>query len=74
MEVTKVGTQSLQMKMQNDELCLKEATVISMFSFQPLAARLPELESKLETLHVDCSHLFNSKHRSKLSTDYSSSE
>ena len=37
-----------------------------------LAARLPELTSKLERL--DCSHLLNSEHRSKLSTDYSSSE
>ena len=41
---------------------LKEATVIC--SFYLLAARLPELASKLERL--DCSHLFNSKHRSKL--------
>ena len=31
------------------------------------AARLPKLTSKLERL--DCSYLFNSKHRSKLSTD-----
>ena len=37
-----------------------------------LAARLPELTSKLESL--ECSHLLNSEHRSKLSTDYSSSE
>ena len=35
-----------------------------------LTARLPEL--KLERL--DCSHLLNSEHRSKLSTDYSSGE
>ena len=35
-----------------------------------LAARLPELTSKLERL--ECSHLLNSEHRSKLSTDYSS--
>ena len=37
-----------------------------------LAVRLPELTSKLE--RIDCSHLFNSEHRSKLSTDYSSGE
>ena len=47
---------------------MKEATVI--YGFHPLAARLPELALKLERL--DCSHLFNSEHRSKLSTDYSS--
>ena len=56
--------------MQNAELCLKEATVI--YGFHLLAARLPELASKLERL--DCSHLFNSEHRSKLSNDYSSVE
>ena len=37
-----------------------------------LAARLLELTSKLERL--DFSHFFNSEHRSKLSTDYSSGE
>ena len=37
-----------------------------------LAARSPELTSKLERL--DCSHLLNSEHRSKLSADYSSGE
>ena len=37
-----------------------------------LAARLPKLATKLERL--DCSHLLNFEHRSKLSTDYSSSE
>ena len=45
------------------------------YSYLPLyllAARLPELTSKLERL--DCSHLLNSEHRSKLSTDYSSGE
>ena len=41
-----------------------------IYGFQPLAARLPEIASKLERL--DCSYLFNSEHRSKLSTDYSS--
>ena len=43
-------------------------------SYRPylLAARSPELTSKLERL--DCSQLLNSEHRSKLSTDYSSGE
>ena len=72
MEIMKVGAQSLQMKIRNAKLYLKEATVI--YGFQPLAARLCELESKLERLHVDCSHLFNSKRRSKFSTDYSLGE
>ena len=56
--------------MQNVELYLKETTVI--YGFRPLAARLAELASKSERL--DCSHLFNSEHRSKLSTVYSSGE
>ena len=56
--------------MPNAELYLKEATVI--YGFYLLAARLPELTSKLERL--DCSHLFNSEHRSKLSTNYSPGE
>ena len=60
----------MRMKMLNAELYLKEATVI--YGFHPLAARLPELALKLERL--DCSHLFNSEHRSKLSTRYSSGE
>ena len=68
--ITKEEAQSLQMKMPNAELYLKEATVI--YRFYLLAARLPELTSKLERL--DCSHLFNSEHRSKLSPDYSSGE
>ena len=67
-EITTEGAQSLRMmKMQNAELYLKEATVI--YGFYLLAARLAELTSKLERL--DRSHLFNSEHRSKLSTDYS---
>ena len=72
MEITKGGVQSLRMKMGNAEckLYLKEDTVI--YGFHPDAARLPELASKLERL--DCSHLFNSEHRSKLSTDYSSGD
>ena len=70
MEITKKGAQTLRMKMPNAELFLKEATVI--YDFYLLAARLPELTSKLERL--DCSHLFNSEHRSKLSTDYLSGE
>ena len=45
-------------------LYLKEATVI--YGFLPLAARLRELASKLERL--GCSHFFNTKHGSKLST------
>ena len=68
MKITKVGAQSLQMKMPNAELYLKEATN----SYLWLAARLPKLTSKLERL--DFFHLFNSEHRSNLSTDYSSSE
>ena len=54
----------------NAELYLKEAKVI--YGFHPLAARLPELTSKLERL--GCSHFFNSEHRSKLSTNHSSGE
>ena len=60
----------MAMNMRNGEFYLKEATVI--YGFHPLAAGLPELVSKLERL--DSSHLFNSEHRSKLSTDYSSDE
>ena len=70
MEIMKDGGQSLRMKMPNAELYLKEAPVI--YGFYLLAARLPEPASKLERL--DCSHLINSEDRSKLSTDYSSSE
>ena len=44
----------------------------SYLRFYLLAARLPELMSKLKRL--DCSHLLNSEHRSKLSTDYLSGE
>jgi len=44
----------LRMKMRNAELYLKGTTVI--YGLQPLAARLPELASKLERL--DCSHWF----------------
>ena len=60
----------MPMKMRIIKLYLKEATVI--YGFHLLATRLPELASKLERL--DCSHLFNSEHRSKLSTDFSSGE
>ena len=58
--------------MRNAELYLKGATgdLFFTYGFCPLAARLPELASKLERL--DCFHLFNSEHRSKLSTDYPS--
>ena len=70
MEITKEGAQSLQMKMRNAELYLKEAKFL--YGFDPLAARLPELAtcivSKLERLH--CSPLFNSEHMSKLSNDF----
>ena len=48
------------------ELYLKEPNVIYR-GFYLLAARLLELKSKLERL--DCFHLLNSEHRSKLSTD-----
>ena len=51
--------------MRNAELYMKKAPVFTAFT--PLAARLPELGSKLERL--DCSRLFNPEHRSKLSTD-----
>ena len=71
MEIMKEGGQSLRMKMPNAELYLKEVPVV--YGFYLLAARLPELASKLE--RQDCSHLsVNSEHRSKLSTDYSSGE
>ena len=56
--------------MRNTELYLKEVSVI--YGFHLLSARLPKLAPKLERL--DCSHLFYSEHRSKLSTDYSSCE
>ena len=49
MEITKQGAQSLRIKMRNVELYLKEAVVI--YGFHPLAARLPELASKLERLN-----------------------
>ena len=63
MEIMTEGAQSLWiMKIRNADLYLKEATV--SYGFHPLAARLPELASKLERL--DCSHLFNSERRSKL--------
>ena len=67
----KQGVQSLLMKMRIIKLYLKVATV-NIYGFHLLATRLPELASKLERL--DCSHLFNSEHRSKLSTDFSSGE
>ena len=66
MEITKEGAQSLRMKMSNAELYLKEPTVV--YSFYLLAGRLLELKSKLERL--DCFHLSNSEHRSKLSADF----
>ena len=62
----------LRMKLRNAEFYLKGATVIYRAQFHPLGARLPELASKIEIL--DCPHLFNSDHRSTLSTDYSSGE
>ena len=55
----------MRMKMPNVELYLKEVAVI--YGFYLLAARLFELASNLERL--DCSHLFNSEHRRKISTD-----
>ena len=58
------------MNMRNAELYLKETIVI--YGFHPLGARLPGLASKLERL--DYSPLFNSEHKSKLSTDYLSGE
>ena len=72
MEFKKEGAQSLQMKMRNAELYLKEAKVI--YGFYPLAARLPELAIVFKLERLDCSHLFNSEYRSKLSNDYSSSQ
>ena len=62
MEITKEGAQSLLIKMRNVELYLKEANVI--YRFHP--------HKKLERL--DCSHLFSSEHRSKVSTYYTSGE
>ena len=65
---------SLRMKMRNAELYLKGATVI--YGLQPLAARLPELASKLE--RIDCFHWcyseYSREYQSKLSTDHSSGE
>ena len=58
-EITKQGAQSLRMKMRNAELNVKGATVI--YGLQPLAARLPELTKKLETLN--CSYWFYSELR-----------
>ena len=67
MEIMTEWAQSLQiMKMWSGELYLKEATVI--YGFQTPGARLPKLASKLERLEF--SHLFNSEHWSKLSTDW----
>ena len=53
---------SSKLAVPNAELYLKVATVI--YGFHLLAARMPEVASKLER------HLFYSKHRNKLSTDY----
>ena len=73
MEITKEGAQSLRRKMPNAEFYLTEATVIYLWLLPAkLAARLPELVSKLG--RVGCSHLFNLECRSKLLTDYSSGE
>ena len=76
MEIVKIEAhdQSFRMKVRNADLYLKEATVIFIYNFHPLTARLPALDiaSKLERL--DCSHLFNSEHRGKLSTDYTSGQ
>ena len=71
MEITKQGARSLWIKMRNVDLYLKEATVI--YSFHPLAAGYPTVALKLQE-RLDCSHLFNSEHRRKFSTDYSSGE
>ena len=57
---------------ENAKCCVAFERSYSYLRFHPLAARLPELASKLERL--DRSHLFKSEHRSKLSTDYSSGE
>ena len=59
MEITKQGAQRLRINMQNAELKLKGATVI--YGSQSLAARLPELASKLERRKR--SHWFYSEHR-----------
>ena len=58
----------MRIKLPNGEL--KDTTVI--YGLYLLAARLLELTSNFERL--DWSHLFNSEHRSKLSTDYLSGE
>ena len=57
-EITKQGGKSLQMQMKNAELYSKVATV--MYGLQSLAARSPELASKLERL--DCSHCTHSEY------------
>ena len=46
MEITRDEARSLQMRMRNAELYLKEATII--YRFHQLAARFPELTSKFE--------------------------
>ena len=66
------GALSLPMEMPNAESYLKEASVI--YGFYLLAARLPKLHVTSKLKGLDCSHLFNSEHRSKLSTNYSSGE
>ena len=72
MEITKEGTQSLRMKVPNSELYYFERLATVIYGCYLLAARLLELKSKLERL--DCFHLLNSEHGSKLSTDYSVGE
>ena len=69
MEITKEGAQSLRI---NAKCWVVFERSYSCLQLYLLAARLPELTSKLERL--DCSHMLNSEHRSKLSTDYSSGE
>ena len=68
MEFKKEGAHSLRTKMRNAELYLKEATVIYGF-----AARLPELARALKLL-IRLLPLVQFQRRSKLSTDYWSSE
>ena len=69
MEITKEGAQFAD---ENAKCGVVFERSYSYLGLYLLAARLPELSSKLERL--DCSHLFNFEHKSKLSTDFSSGE
>ena len=77
MEITKEGAQSLRMKMRNVELYLNEAIQLfttftsqhnsnnNIYLYQKKEIQ-PRLAATLKKL--ECAHLLDSKHRSKLST------